>query len=367
MNYYIIPKNNNIVKIMLKLTNEKIIPYLSYSLIFYLNELYEQISKLDNESEEMSIEYVNNIVNPFQFIHTNVPGSIFSVSKVKPDAHIFFELMEVFQLCNINDILSLKHKINILHLSPNHSSTNYLLNMLREENNDSIVCEDFDYKRLKELFITNKFSHNLDLIICEFKAEDYSDTKKYINNMILTLIIVLNYQMNEGTFIIKIDNIFYKVIVDILYTLSSLYDKMYLFKPSISNITTGERYIICKSFNIERRMIIGELNELINYINIDNNMCIETLICNEIPYYFLNKIEESNIIIGQQQLDAFDQIINIFKNKNREEKIDSLKRLHIQKCIQWCEKNQLPHNKFVDKINIFLAPKKKDSEEELNF
>ena len=130
MNYYIIPKNNNIVKIMLKLTNEKIIPYLSYSLIFYLNELYEQISKLDNESEEMSIEYVNNIVNPFQFIHTNVPGSIFSVSKVKPDAHIFFELMEVFQLCNINDILSLKHKINILHLSPNHSSTNYLLNML---------------------------------------------------------------------------------------------------------------------------------------------------------------------------------------------------------------------------------------------
>jgi hypothetical protein len=42
-----------------------------------------------------------------------------------------------------------------------------------------------------------------------------------------------------------------------------------------------------------------------------------------------------------------------------------LKRIHIQKCIQWCEKNQLPHNKFIDKVNIFLTPKKRDSDEEL--
>jgi hypothetical protein len=48
------------------------------------------------------------------------------------------------------------------------------------------------------------------------------------------------------------------------------------------------------------------------------------------------------------------------RNKNREDKIEVLKRNHIQKCIQWCEKNQLPHNKFIDKTNIFLNVKKKD-------
>jgi hypothetical protein len=94
-------------------------------------------------------------------------------------------------------------------------------------------------------------------------------------------------------------------------------------------------------------------------------MCIKSLIENEIPYYFLNKLEESNAVIGQQQLEAYDQIINIFKNKSRDDKIENLKRNHIQKCIQWCEKNQLPHNKFIDKINIFLSPKKKDFDEEM--
>jgi hypothetical protein len=67
-------------------------------------------------------------------------------------------------------------------------------------------------------------------------------------------------------------------------------------------------------------------------------------------------------VIGQQQLEAYDQIINIFKNKNKDEKIEVLKRNHIQKCIQWCEKNQLPHNKFVERVNIFLNAKKKEDD-----
>ena len=162
MNYYIIPKNNFNVKIDLKLTKEKIKPYISYSLIFYLNDIYTQLFKLEdpkNASEEVTVDYVNKIVNPFEFIHTNVPGSLISVSKVKPDANIFFELMEVFQLFNISEILSLNCKINIAHLTPNHSSTNYLLNMLREDKDDNILCEDFNYNNLSQLFITNKFSH----------------------------------------------------------------------------------------------------------------------------------------------------------------------------------------------------------------
>ena len=72
----------------------------------------------------------------------------------------------------------------------------------------------------------------------------------------------------------------------------------------------------------------------------------------------LNKLEEINAVIGQQQLEAYDQIINIFKSVNRDEKIDLLKRNHIQKCIQWCEKNNISHNKFIDSVNIFFKVKK---------
>jgi hypothetical protein len=321
---------------------------------------------------EVTLEYINKIVNPFEFIHTNVPGSVISVSKVKPESSIFFELMEVFQLLNMNDTFSLKNKINIAHLTPNNASTNYLLNMIREDKDDNILCEDFNFERLYNMFITNNYENKLDLIICEFEAHEYINTKKYITNMLLVLMIVIKYQTNQGTCVIKIDNIFYKSIIDILFILSALYDKIYLVKPIISNVTKGERYVICKSFNsgiLDKSNLSNQINEKIikSAINTNslNNISVSSLIDNEIPYYFLNKLEESNAVIGQQQLEAYDQIINIYKNKNRDEKMENLKRNHIQKCIQWCEKNQLPHNKFIDKVNIFLTPKKKELTEEL--
>jgi hypothetical protein len=369
MNYCIIPKNNFNVKIKLAVTKENIKPYISHSLIFYLNDVYKQIFKLQEPMEEnITIEYLNKIVNPFEFIHTNVPGSLISVSKVKPDANIFFELLEVFQLFNVNDLLSLKHKINIGHFTPNHTSTNYLLNMLREDNDDSIICKEFEFSTLFNTFVLNSIDKKLDLMICEFNEKDYNHIHNCIQNVVLVLLLIVQTQADQGTCIIKLNNIFYKAIIDVLFILSSVYDKIYLVKPSTSNITTGERYIICKSYNeskLDQTNLRKEIDNIVIPIIRDAftyNKCVKALLDIDVPYYFLTKIEESNAIIGQQQLEAYDQIINIFKNKNRDEKIEHLKRNHIQKCIQWCEKNQLPHNKFIDKVNIFLLTKKKEND-----
>ena len=38
---------------------------------------------------------------------------------------------------------------------------------------------------------------------------------------------------------------------------------------------------------------------------------IISIISNDIPVYFLNKIDDISIIFGQQQLETIDQIINI--------------------------------------------------------
>jgi hypothetical protein len=177
--------------------------------------------------------------------------------------------------------------------------------------------------------------------------------------------------MNQGTCVIKIDNVLYKVVIDIIYVLSCIYDKVYLVKPTICNITKGDRYLICRGFNdnqlMQSKILIDLEEKLITRLNnkdLLKDKYIKSIIDNELPYHLLNKLEESNIVIGQQQLEAYDLIINIFKNKNREEKIENIKRSHIQKCVQWCEKNQLPHNKFIDKVNIFLTPKKKHVDEE---
>jgi hypothetical protein len=240
--------------------------------------------------------------------------------------------------------------------------------MLREDNDDTIIDIEFDYKTIYNRFIETPLVVKIDLFIFEFKETDYIDTNQYIKNMILVLYIIVNNQSNFGTSIIKIDNIFYKSIVDILFIFSAIFEKVFLIKPSISKITKGERFIICKNMNIDmlsHTKLLHQLDQhlkmtLANKLPIESN--IHSIIDNDIPYYFSNKIEESNAVIGQQQLEAYDQIINIFKNKNKDEKIEVLKRNHIQKCIQWCEKNQLPHNKFVERVNIFLNAKKKEDD-----
>ena len=368
MNYYIIPKNNFKIKLFLLEKAEPINPVISYSLIFHLNDVYTNLLKLEDAANNMTIDNINKIVNPFEFIHTNVPGYQVSVSKVKPESNIFFELMEIFQLCNIFDssYSSIKNKINIAHLTPNYKSTNYLLNMMREDNEDNILFEDFDYQTLCDKFVIDINPTKIDLFIFEFKDADYTDMRQYIKNVLLVLYIITKYQTNKGTSIIKLDSIFYKIIIDVLLIFTAIYDKVYLIKPSISNITKGERYIICKHLNysaITDNNLLSQIEEQLRLKLANDTICdknIHSFLSNEIPYYFLNKIEESNAVIGQQQLESYDQIINIFKNKNKDEKLETLKRNHIQKCVQWCEKNQLPHNKFTDKINIFLNSKKKE-------
>jgi hypothetical protein len=364
MNYYIIPKNNFNINVEIQLINEHVAPIISNSLIFYLNDIHNNLSKIENMTasetlkSNITIDYISKFVNPFEFIRTIVPGYTISVSKIIQNSNIFFELMEIFNLFNTSEFLFSKKQMSIAHFTSNYASTNDLLSIFRNNINDKIINEEFNYDNLINKFIVNKCDIRFDLLICEFNPGDYNDINKYINNMLLIFAILINYQTVNGTCIIKIENVFYKAVIDIIFIFSAIYDKVYLIKPSISQITKGDRYIVCKSYNPTQPNLLKQVEtQIINILN-EKNKFVFSLLKNDIPYYFLNKLEEINAVIGQQQLEAYDQIINIFKSTNREEKIELLKRNHIQKCIQWCEKNNLAHNKFIDSVNIFFKTKK---------
>ena len=106
MNYHIIPTNRFKIKINIQLDKE-INPIISRGLHFFIKDIHNQINHLQEyygkKSEDVSIEYINQIINPFEFLHSSVPGSTISVSKIKPDSVLFFELIEMFQTFNIND------------------------------------------------------------------------------------------------------------------------------------------------------------------------------------------------------------------------------------------------------------------------
>ena len=142
-----------------------------------------------------------------------------------------------------------------------------------------------------------------------------------------------------------------------MYILSSLYEKVYILKPNTSNITSFDKYIVCKNFQkSESKHLYYKCNyyRLIVFLKKLENKNIDSILEFDIPNFFLMKIDDMNIIMGQQQIESLDMIINIIKNKNREDKIETIKKTSIQKAVSWCEKYKIPHNKFSDKTNIFL-------------
>jgi hypothetical protein len=168
--------------------------------------------------------------------------------------------------------------------------------------------------------------------------------------------IILRNQSNKGSCIIKISDVFHKPIVDILYVLSSLYERIIILKPNTNNITTFEKYIVCKNFKTREKNANFKLNyiRLFVFLKKLEGKRIVSLLDHEIPYYYLLKIDDMNIISGQQQLESLDLIMNILKNKNKEEKIETVKKTNIHKSVSWCEKHKIPCNKFTEKTNIFL-------------
>ena len=365
MSYYILPKINNIINVTpIDDIKYSLKPYISHSLYQYYNQTLNEIEKICSKENERPNDNYNElikIVNPYEYIFSKVPGSKFSVSKLKPKSNIFYDFLEVSTTINIFELYK-NQIVKTLHFTPNYSDTIECFEMLRENFNDDITYYDELNESNMKSIEDNKF-HFL------FVEVNFCNFKKYITNLIECMMLIYKNQESGGTCVIKINHIFHKPVVDILYLLSSLYDKVYVLKPNTSNITSFDKYIVCKNFHRdESRLLQYKCNyyRLIVFLKKLEDKNIISILEFDIPNYFLMKLDDINIITGQQQLESLDMIINILKNKNREDKIEIIKKSNIQKSVTWCEKYKIPCNRFSEKINMFL-PINKEVKEIIEF
>jgi hypothetical protein len=272
-----------------------------------------------------------------------------------------------------------------LHVGKNNHSIIECLNIIREDSQDiHMSCSTlYEEKGYMNVVINNDYQFlSYELLAEEETSDVYNTSRRSIFEMGRKMLIhLLKNQASNGICIIQIRDLFHKPLLDILYMLTTLYEKVYIIKPNHSNIFKSERFIICKNFILNsRRQIVYDkyckmLASQVSHVGdgfaltpvsepffteaktMDPHQYISSFIDNDLPYYFLCKIEESNIIIGHQQLENMDYLLSLFKGKNNEEKIEMIKKSNIQKCIQWCEKYKIPYNKFTEKVNIFISGK----------
>ncbi len=359
MNYYLLPKN--IIDIKIRLNYNNIIePYVSNSLNFFLNKKQEQLNR--QEINENELTNIKNVVNYLNCVFSNNNF----VSKLNILNQRYYELIEVISICGIKDILINKSTLVSAHISPNYNITNSLFSSYRNNSSTDITYScGFYYNLINNLFFNIDNINKLDLLYFEFKETDYKDVRILSKNIIIMLYLICKTLNNGGSILFRMESCIYKIVVEFIYLCSSFFDKTIMIKPVISNVTDNTRFFVCKGFNQEQNIInkllinledvvYTYINNINNSSNIITGVYIDSIIENKIPYYFINKIEELNVVLGQQQIDSLEQAICLIKNKNRDEKIEILRKSNIPKAIQWCEKFNIPHSKLNDKPNIFL-------------
>jgi len=391
MTYFLLPKTylKTYEQIQYSVLDPEESPiFISGTFSQYLSAIKEKIT-----SREKSWDIYKKYTNPYEYIHTPVPMKKKSISKIKPISRSYFKMIEMLSLFNIlekykntnlksfhlaegpggfieaiatlrNNPEDLYYGMTLYDPTPNSNvptwkkSADFLgrfPNVILETGQDNtgniLILENLRYCK-------DKYGSSMDIITGD-GGFDFSMDFNYQEIAISKLLygqfsFAVTMQKKGGSFILKLFDSFMKHTLDILYLLSSFYEKVYIVKPKTSRYANSEKYIVCQGFLFDsnERFYPFIENGFINMINIQ-----EILPCRflniSLPYYFIQKAEEYNSILGQKQIQNIHFTMSLMNNKFKQDKIDSLVKLNIQKCINWCENHKIQYNGLLQGSNIF--------------
>lgn len=389
MTYYLLPRSYQSLYKQVEYSSTPNIPdnVLSQSLSTYLYNIKEKITL-----KEKQWDIYKKYTNPYEYIHTCVPLKKKAVSKYKPLSRSYFKMIEIINAFHIQ----FREPIHSFHLAEGPGGfieafarmrlckeDTYIGMTLLDENKDdsnipawkksetflkafpNVLLEDGDDGTGNILsvenfeYVVNKYPSKMDLITADGGFDfsfDFNQQECAIGKLLFAQVaFAICLQKLHGKFILKIFDSFMQHTVDIMYLLSSFYEKVYIMKPQTSRYANSEKYIICSGFLYD--------NHAGFYVHILKcfEMMIETnenplrFMQAQIPSLFMNKLEEYNAIFGQKQIQNIYYTLALMENKSKYDKIDTLVKTNIEKSMEWCKKYNIPCNILNVNSNIFLS------------
>ena len=379
------------IKIETNINNNE--PIINRTLNTYLNNIKKQI-----EADVNNWDKYKKYTNPYEYIHTIIPNTKQSVSKLKPLSRSFYKMIEI---SNMLDLIDSENKLQSFHLAEGPGGFIEAMCLMRENrkddkyygmtlinNNDSAVpgwnkANNFLFKNqnveiekgydqtgdimnadnLKYCY--QKYKNSFDIITGDggFDFSTNFNQQEIVSSKLIfcQIAFAISLQKYNGHFILKMFDTFTQVSIEYLYLLSILYDEVHIVKPNTSRYANSEKYIVCKNFRLsDTDSLVKLLYSAISKLKDDD--ILNKILNIDIPYLYFNKLEEYNAIIGQQQIENIASTLSLISN-NKNERLELLKKNNIQKCISWCQKYKIPFYKNTQFNNIFIN---KNVDTELN-
>jgi len=336
-------------------------------------------------------EKYKKITNPYEYIHTPVKKNQSPICTLKPLSRSFFKMIEINKILSL--IAHMPDKIKTFHLAEGPGGFIEAICVLRKnlkdvyygmtlqndmessvpgwKKSDNFLIHNPIVKIVNGIDGTGDLTHAKNLKYCwdnyhgtmhlitgdggfdfsvDFNKQETSST--YL--IFCQIAFAVAMQSKGGSFVLKFFDTFNPASLDLLYILSTLYEKVYFIKPNTSRCANSEKYVVCKDFRLENSLVVVKtFYEIIN--NFDNTKYIMRFLNIPIEKIYSTYIEELNAIYGQRQLESISNTLRIIDEQNAE-KIQNLHKKHIQKCITWCQRHEMPYNKHINKnISIFSS------------
>ena len=367
---------------------------ISHTLNMNLCSIKEQIEECGEEVWDSVKKYTN----PFEFIHTAIPNcKTYTVSKLRPLSRSFYKMIELhatfFTPSELPPCIKSFHLAEgpggfieaLVHIRSRHAAAqndvHYGMTLLNQdascpgwkkskgflEVHKNRVCIESGADGTGNIISLDNFEYCVSKYqnSCEFITADggfdfscdFNNQETMVSRLLAAEMgFALALQKHGGHFILKVFDTFTKPTIDILYILCNLYSEVYVSKPCTSRHANSERYIVCKNFRLKTSdALLPHLCAMFKQLEeFPQNAAMTSILPLEHDSYFLNKIEECNAIIGQQQMETINATIHLILNRGNMEKLESMKRQNIMKCISWCDKHGIPYNKIIQQNNIFL-------------
>ena len=359
----------------------------------YLNNVKAEI-----DSRQIEWDKYKKYTNPYEFIHSIIPNSKQSVCRLKPLSRSFYKMVEI---CNLLFLLDyLPDKCSTFHLAEGPGGFIEAIQSMRTNRDDlyygMTLIDDSDqsipgWKKSKAFLTKNpnviiekgidgtgdlmsadnlrdcftRYNGSMDLITADGGFDfsvDFNHQEKVSGKLVFCQIaFAIAMQKKNGNFTIKFFDTFTQMSLDLLFILSNVYNKVYFVKPNTSRYANSEKYIVCKGFRLEdSEELVKRLHSVFKTFPDKGNM--KRILSIDIPYIFTSRVEEYNAIFGQQQIESITSTLNLIDN-NKYDRLDTMKKNNIQKCVNWCQKYKLPYNKVITSNNIFLVGRNQSSDD----
>lgn len=137
---------------------------------------------------------------------------------------------------------------------------------------DTLTFDEYTEKIIKDIFKTNvnkikikeKENNTYTSIIYNSKINfDTNQEEILINDFYNIIKYIIDNLNTKGDFVIKIYSNFLLLTNQLILILTNLFKDVYFYIPDVSEIYENEKYIICKEFNKDNK-IIKDLNEILN-------------------------------------------------------------------------------------------------------